>query len=178
MKFQDDGYLRGRLRIGVFKIVEGRKIRVDGFNDDNLIVMSGKQLMTFLLAGEPGNHTITKFGVGENTTEPAEGDVAPLLNQFDKDLDSYQFLADNIVQFTLSVDTGEANGLDIAEFGLLSTDGQLFARKLRLPPIPKDSDIIIEGDWTIWVFECKKVDFASYPNIVHITNSTIELPLP
>jgi hypothetical protein len=176
MKFSDDGHLRGRLRIGVYKIVEGRKIRIDGFADDNLIVMSGKQLMCFLLADAPGNNAITQIAVGENTTEPEAGDVTPLLNQFVKPLDSYSFLADNIVQFVLSIDTGEANGLDIAEFGLLSTDGQLFARKLRLPPIPKDSDIIIEGDWTIWVFECKTVNFASYPNIVHITNSTIELP--
>jgi len=166
---------RGRLRINVYRIIEGRKIPIDRFNDHNLIVSSGYQLITFLLAGEPGNHKITKIAVGEDGTAPDASDT-DLTNKFTKPIDSYNFLADNIVQFNISIDTGEANGLQIAEFGLFSEDEQLFARKIRLPAIPKDSDIIIEGDWTIWVFECKMNDFAVYPNIVHITNSTIELP--
>jgi hypothetical protein len=176
MKVKDEASMRGRLRLVVYKLVEGRKIRIDKFNDHNLITLSGKQLITFLLAGEPGNHKITKIAVGENGTAPDESDVGPLLNQFLKPIDSYNFLADNIVQFNIAIDTGEANGLQIAEFGLFSEDEQLFARKIRLPAIPKDSDIIIEGDWTIWIFECKSNDFAVYPNIVHITDSTIELP--
>lgn len=176
MKAIDTATMQGRLRINVYRLIEGRKIPIDRFVDNNLIVSSGYQLITFLLAGEPGNHKITKIAVGENGTAPDASDVGPLLNQFLKPIDSYNFLADNIVQFNISIDTGEANGLQIAEFGLFSEDEQLFARKIRLPAIPKDSDIIIEGDWTIWVFECKSNDFAVYPNIVHITNSTIELP--
>ncbi|MHC4951936.1 MAG: hypothetical protein ACYTEU_13285 [Planctomycetota bacterium] len=173
MKAKDEATMRGRLRLAVYKIIEGRKIRIDWFSDHNLITLSGKQLITFLLAGEPGNHKITKIAVGEDGTAPSESDT-DLTNKFTKLVDSYNFLADNIVQFNLSIDTGEANGLNIAEFGLFSDDEQLFARKIRLPAIPKDSDIIIEGDWTIWIFECKLNDFAVYPNIVHITDSTIE----
>lgn len=175
MRARDDASLRGRLRINVFKLINGQKVWADSFDDHNLITLSGKQLITFLLAGEPGNHKITKIGVGEDGTDPQNSDVS-LLNAYVKLIDSYNFLADNIVQFNFSMDTGDANGLQIAEFGLFSDDGQLFARKIRLPAIPKDSDIIIEGDWTIWIFECKENDFVVAPNINFITNSTIELP--
>lgn len=175
MKLLDIVPMRGQLRISIYRIIDGQKVLIDGFDDHNLITLSGKQLITFLLAGEPGNHKITKIGVGEDGTTPADSDVG-LLNAFIKLIDSYNFLADNIVQFNFSIDTGDANGLQIAEFGLFSDDGQLFARKIRLPAIPKDSDIIIEGDWTIWVFECKQNNFTVQPNIAFITDSTIELP--
>jgi hypothetical protein len=44
---------------------------------------------------------------------------------------------------------GEANGKAIMEFGLICTDGTLFARKNRAKAIEKDSDISLEGKWRI-----------------------------
>jgi len=38
----------------------------------------------------------------------------------------------------------------INEFGLLTSDGTLFARKNRNTPINKDSDIALEGQWIIY----------------------------
>jgi hypothetical protein len=43
----------------------------------------------------------------------------------------------------------EANGMAIREFGLLTANGTLFARRIRANPIYKESDISIEGEWII-----------------------------
>lgn len=171
--FYDKIPLGGNLNIRVYKLINKKKVLIDRFSDHNMIVNTGKQLLTYLLAGEPGNHKITKVGVGENTTAPDETDTAPLLNQFIKPVEGYNFLADNIVQFQIEFNTGEANGLNIAEFGLFSESEVLFARKTRIPAIPKDGDVIIEGDWTIFLFECKIVKFSSNSNIIFNTNSSI-----
>ncbi len=50
--------------------------------------------------------------------------------------------------FAFTLNTGEANGKTIQEFGLLCSDGTLFARKTR-GGIVKADDISIAGTWTI-----------------------------
>ncbi len=166
------GKLGGRLKINVFKMIDGHKTLIDWFDDHNLITLSGKQLMAYLLAGEPGNNKVSKIAAGEGATNPDSGDT-DLTNKYIKSVDSYTYLADNVLQYAISFDTGEANGLTIAEFGLFSEDEQLFSRKVRTPAIPKDSSIIIEGYWTIYVFECKEVEFTVTPTIEILTDSTI-----
>lgn len=156
--------LKGRLKLNVFKHVDGNKILIDSFEDDNLIVLSGKQLLTFLLAGESGSHRITKVGVGENPSSPYWSDTG-LTNAFIKNVSGYTLLEPTVVQWNFSILPGDANGLTISEFGLFSTGGQLFARKVRLPVIPKDDSVSLDGDWTIWLVECKKMNFASMPTI-------------
>lgn len=156
--------LNGRLKLNVFKHINGDKILIDEFEDNNLIVLSGKQILTFLLAGEPGNHRITKCGVGENPITPYFDDTG-LTNPFIKNVDGYTLLEPTVVQWNFSIAPSEAVGLNIAEYGLFSTDGQIFARKVRVPVIPKDNSISFSGDWTVWLVECKKINFSSYPTI-------------
>ncbi len=164
--------IQGRLKIDVYKLIDDQKVWIDGFDDGNLITLSGKQIMTYLLSGEPGNHALKKVACGEGGSNPLTSNT-DLTNKYIKSIDSYTYLADNVVQFTISFGTGDANGLNIAEFGLFSEDEQLFSRKIRTPFIPKDSSIIIDGYWTIYIFECKNVSFVVQPTIEMVTNSTI-----
>jgi hypothetical protein len=53
------------------------------------------------------------------------------------------------VQVNWKLLVSEANGKAIREFGLLTEDGTLFARRIRANPIYKESDISIEGEWII-----------------------------
>ena len=144
-----DFNVRGRLKLDVFK----NGIKTDSFEDDNLVVLSGKQVLTYLLAGEPGNHRITKVGVGENASSPYFSDTT-LTNGFIKNVDGYTLLEPTVAQWNFSIAAGEANGRTIAEYALFSTDEQMFARKTRIPAIPKDNSISFSGDWTIFLVEC------------------------
>lgn len=173
MRFIDDGILSGRLKIRVFQIINGMKILINEFDDHNLITISGLQLIALLLVGAPGNNKITKVGAGDDDTIPHRADTG-LQNAYIKTLDSYSFPDYNVVQYNFSFDSGDANALTIKEFGLYSQDEQLFSRKLQIPGIPKSADIIIEGEWTISVFECKEYKFASLAEIKFITGSEIE----
>ena len=153
--------LKGRVRLNVFK--DG--ILIDSFEEHNQVVLSGKQLITFLMSGEPGNWRITKFGVGENSTPPSTLDTS-LTNGLIIPVDGYTLLSKDAVQWNFSLDTDEGNGLNIAEFGLFSNDTeQMFARKVRTPAIPKDNSISFSGDWTVWFVECKKTTFSVSPII-------------
>jgi uncharacterized protein YdhG (YjbR/CyaY superfamily) len=74
-----------------------------------------------------------------------------LTNAYDRDISGYSFPASNEVRFDWELPVDEDNGKAIVEFGLLTADGTLFARKVRKGglPIYKESDISIEGTWTI-----------------------------
>lgn len=172
MKFSDDGILRGTLNVRVYKIIDGIKNLIDGFEDDNLITISGLELIAFLLVGHPGNNKITKVGVGDGTSEPGRPDTG-LTNAFIKSINSYSFPSENSVKYRFAFNSGDGNGLLVSEFGLFSGDEQMFSRKLRIPAIPKNSDIIIEGDWTVQVFQCKEWLFSSTSEIKFITQSDI-----
>jgi hypothetical protein len=172
---KDTASLSGRLTLQVFRMIHGEKILIACYDSDNLITISGLQLVTFLLSGEPGNNKVTKVGVGDGTDPTHKSDVG-LSNAYIKDIDYYTFNAENIINYKISMDTGDGNGLNISEFGLFSGDEQLFARRIQTPVIPKDSDIIIEGNWTVSIFQCKTWDFAFYPQIRHIITSKIDAP--
>lgn len=175
MKFLDDGILRGSLNIRVYKIVDGIKSLIDGFEDDNLITTTGLQLIAYLLVGHPGNNKITKVGVGIGTSEPGRPDTG-LTNAYIKTIDSYTFPSENTVKYKFSFNSGDGNGRLVSEFGLFSGDEVLFSRKLRTPAIPKAADIIIEGNWLISVFQCKEWIFTSTADINNIINSpTLEV---
>jgi hypothetical protein len=162
--------VNGRLQLDIFKNIGGRKVRIGGFDDDNKITLSGKQVMAFLITGEPGNHVISKFGVGEGTSFPDDYDTG-LTNGFIRELVGYRFLEDTVVQWDFRIDADEAVGLNVGEFALYSADEQLFARKIRTPVIAKDSSMILSGQWTVWLIECRKTTFSSYVTLDFVISS-------
>ncbi len=134
----------GRLVINVFR---GGDL-VETFDEQNLIVDGYKQTHARLLGGDVTNRSVIQFGVGTNGTAPAAGNTA-LTGAFTKAIDTVSYPATNQVKFDFSLSSAEANGMAIMEFGLLTGNGVLYARRVRSSALNKDSDISISGSWTI-----------------------------
>lgn len=138
----------GRFFLRVFK----RGELVETFEEDNLIVVGSQATHAHLLGGDVTNRSVTQIGFGTNAVAPVFGNAA-LTSQYAKPIDGATYPATNQVQFAFSLglaggDTG-AYGKAISEFGLLTGGGTLYARKVRSSPLNFDSDISIQGTWTI-----------------------------
>lgn len=117
-------------------------------DEPNLVVVGARQTLANLLGGNVTNRSVTQFAVGTNGAAPATGNTA-LTGQYAKALDGVAYPATDKVRFDFSLGTGEANGMAIAEFGLLTAGGVLFARKNRAEALNKASDLSFTGSWTI-----------------------------
>ena len=132
--------------------------------DLNLVVTQSKTILALLLAGDT-TKAVTKIAFGQDSMSPAPDNETisgvqtislavgnnisgPDIVALVKSLDGAVHSALGQVIFQWSLDYEEANGLNISEFGLLSTDQHLFARKTR-GAILKQSDLAMEGSWKI-----------------------------
>jgi hypothetical protein len=147
--------LKGILCCRVYQHVNGERRLIEEYYDNNLIVNMARVQMARLVAGEFEDRNIAKIGFGTNETKPEVGDT-DLTGAFVKELDGYEFPDMGQVLFNWSLSTSEANGMAIREFGLFCEDDALFARRRRekvggdpADPIYKESDISLEGTWTI-----------------------------
>lgn len=122
---------------------------IDQSEEHNLVVNLGKKNVARMLGGDSYGTKVTKISVGEGTAAPAVSDTA-LTNPFTKNIDSVTYPADNSVQFSFSLGSGDANGMNITELGLITSGNILFSRKTRTA-IAKTSAVIITGLWTITV---------------------------
>jgi hypothetical protein len=138
--------LQGILRYTVFK----NGVPLEDVNDHNLIVTVGRTQIARLLAGNLTGKQVTKIAFGTNGTEPELSDTS-IANAFTKNLIGSSYPAAGQVKFDWNLTTEEANGKAILEFGLICEDLTLFSRRIRESgkPINKESDISLEGDWTI-----------------------------
>jgi hypothetical protein len=143
-KFIERISLRGVFEMRVYK--SGKLI--EEFTDDNLIVNIAKEQMSHLVAGETPDRYITQIAFGTNNKEPELTDTV-ITGQWEKPVSGHSYPESGRVRFHWELLTSEANGMAIREFGLLTGDGKLFARKIRTNPINKESDISVEGSWTI-----------------------------
>jgi hypothetical protein len=134
---------------GVFKtFVYRRGVLVEEYCDDNLIVNGARLQMAHLVAGDAAQRHINRIAFGTNGTEPDPADTL-ITNQYAKSISGVVYPENGRAQFDWELLVTENNGMAILEFGLLTQDGTLFARKTRTSPIYKESDISIEGHWTI-----------------------------
>lgn len=134
----------GRVHIEIYR--GGRLI--DVMDEHNLIVTNGRETVCRGLGGE-SNRAITKIGFGSGATPAAPGNNA-LVNLFSKAITSVSYPTVTSVQFAFTLLSNEANGLAISEFGLLTANNVLYARKVRSAgPIYKDSETSLSGTWTI-----------------------------
>jgi hypothetical protein len=138
--------LQGILRYTVFR----NGIPVEDVEEHNLIVTVGRTQMARLLSGDLTGKQVTKIAFGTNGTAPALSDTI-ITNAFRKNLLGFTYPAAGQVRFNWNLSTAEANGMAILEFGLICEDLTLFSRRIRESgkPINKESDISLEGDWTI-----------------------------
>jgi hypothetical protein len=133
---------RGFFRLEVRR--HGRLIRT--IAEDNLWLTSGRHVCSALLGGT--SSAVNQFGLGTNGTPPQVTDTV-LTSPFYVTVGTPVYPDGLSVQFPFSISTSQANGMLIAEFGLLNATPTLVARKVALQPIPKTSAISLAGTWTI-----------------------------
>ena len=143
MNFKDKFQLRGDFEIRVFK----NGIEVEHYRDSNMIMDSARDALARLVGGKGSGKTITRIGVGVNGDGPNPED-SELKNAYIKNISDASFPGIGEVCFSFSIGRGEANGKGLREFGLICSDGTLFARRTR-GLIEKEDDIEINGTWTI-----------------------------
>lgn len=129
------------------EIKKGGKI-ISTEDDHNLIVTGGRAKLARLMGGGYGGH-ITQVGVGEGTNAASESDTG-LTNCVKVNVESATYEGTS-VKFNFCVGTGQANGLNVREFGLFFADGTMFSRRVRQSVIGKESDIEITGYWEIYL---------------------------
>ena len=163
MEIQDqiDTKITGELSFTVYD-KDGNKVTEQ--TEGNLVVNMSKPILAHLLSGDTSKF-ITKLAIGTEITTPAPDDetigtitttnlilgnnvVGPDFKAYLKTLDGFTHPNSGEVLFEWSLDYAEANGMEICEFGLLTDDHHLFARKTR-GSITKQADLAFEGTWKI-----------------------------
>ncbi len=139
------GPLKGIFELRIIDAKTG--VVLETYIDRNLVVNGGRQSVMQLLGAGDTTKQLTKLAVGTNGTAPVGGNTA-ITGAFTKSLGTVSYPTISSVKFDWQLGAGEGNGIAIREFGLLSTDNTLFARKVR-EVINKNSDIILNGNWTI-----------------------------
>jgi hypothetical protein len=134
---------------GIFTLdIYRRGELIEHFVDDNLIVDQGRTNITRLLGGDGANLQIAQIGFGISNAVAVPGNTA-LTGSYVKAIDSHSYPSATSVLFNFSLAVGEANGMAIYEFGLLTASGLLHARKVRGGPLMKASDLSLTGTWQL-----------------------------
>lgn len=118
---------------------------------NNKIVDLGRKNILNLLAN--GNNVgdalfVSKISFGTGTEPTTDADIS-IKDPFTKPLVSPKVVGNNELIYNWALAQDENNGVMITEMGLLSQNGDLFARKVTNMPIDKDSDKTVEGSWRI-----------------------------
>lgn len=137
--------MKGVFRLTAIEAATGRII--EQYEDRNLVVNGGRTAVTRLLGGDVTNRSVTKIAFGTNGTAPAATDTA-ITGAFTKALGAVSYPTISSVRWDWTLETSEANGTTIQEFGLLTAGDVLFARKTR-QAIVKTVDIRLVGTWEI-----------------------------
>ena len=118
-------------------------------DEPNLIVLDSKRALSHAIAGDSADSwAISKIGFGSNNTLPTPNDSVLSTDAYIKPLNGSK-IRGTIVRFDFTLDKNEANGKPINEFGLLTGNGTLFARKIRQQPLSKTNSTEFIGTWTI-----------------------------
>lgn len=144
--------LRGRLSYTVYR----NGIPIERFCDDNLIMNAMRYKILHMIAGDLlddaesdiAGVSVNRIALGTSGSEMSVADTE-ITNPFYKAIKSFDYPKINQVRFLWKILETEANGKAIREFGLITDDGSLFARRIRDKPLQKESDISIEGEWII-----------------------------
>lgn len=134
--------VKGRLKVLMRCARTGLVLRSEDVN--NLVVDAGRALMA-----ESAAEFVTHVAVGTDGTSPLPSDIAPLTDEFLKELDDVQ-QADTSITCAFTIASDEYNGNVIREFGLMQGDPEtLFARRTFADGFTKTSDVVLEGTWTV-----------------------------
>jgi hypothetical protein len=144
-KCLDSVKLRGFFEMRAYR--DGKLI--EKYIDRNHIVNGAYVQLGHLMGGDVGGRSIAKIAFGTDGKSPESADTM-ITKAFVKPVLRYEVPDDiiGLVQFYWELEVMENNGMGIHEFGLLTEDDTLFARKARLKPLHKEPDISMEGCWT------------------------------
>ena len=135
----------GRVLVGLYR--DGALI--EDIEGPNLVVSASRFIHAQLVGGSIIGNTIAQIGFGSNSSGAVFGNTNLSADAFYKAFDSISFPNPNQVAFGFSLGTTEANGLLLAEYGLMTASGALYARRVRATPILKDLSISLNATWTI-----------------------------
>ena len=144
LKLVDGVALKGILTVRVFK----KGVLIQEVVENNLILNGARNQVARLIAGNVTGRGIDRIAFGTNGAGPEATDTA-ITNQFARAVKCFSYPAMGQVQIDWDLPVTENNGMAIMEFGLLTTDDTLFARRTRRDPVFKEADISLEGYWTI-----------------------------
>ena len=136
--------IRGIFTLKIYK----SGVLIEETTEENLIVNGARDQVARLIAGNVTNRSINRIAFGTNGTAPDVANTA-ITQQFARPVSGFSYPAMGQVQIDWELPVTENNGMAIMEFGLLTADNTLFARRTRNNPIYKEPDISIEGHWTI-----------------------------
>jgi hypothetical protein len=142
-KHEDKITVKGCLKVQVFR----RGMLIDEWEDSNVIVEAAKSALAMLISGAGTGKVVSKIGFGTSATPPDMADAA-LTDAYIRPLNTASYPEPGQVRFYWLLGAEEANGINIAEFGLICADGTLFSRRTRAA-IFKETDISLSGAWTI-----------------------------
>lgn len=139
-------YIKGIVDIYIRSAKTGEIIKKKRFY--NLVTNAGKELIAYRFATEWTATGGPVIAVGTGTTSPSANDTALENEVFRKTATRTQ--SANQVQYYVRIDSGEANGYDLAELGVFENadpnargSGTLVNR-VTFTPITKTSDIVLD----------------------------------
>lgn len=134
---------------GIFTLdVYSRGQLIEHYEDRNLIVDAGRAIQAQLLGGDVAGRPIAQIAFGSNGTPAAAGNTA-ITTPFVKAIGGHSYPNATTVAFDFTLASDEANGLLIVEFGLMTGNNTLYARKVRQGAIAKEPDLTLTGTWQI-----------------------------
>ena len=134
---------------GIFTLSVYRRDKlIEQYVDRNLIVDAGRAIQAQLLGGDVDGSPIASVAFGTNGAPAAPAD-AGITARYIKAIDGHDYPSPTTVAFHFSLGAEEANGLEIVEFGLITGNDTLYARKVRQGAITKEQDLTLTGTWQI-----------------------------
>lgn len=136
---------RGTLEVTIYRY--GRVIECA--RRPNLVVASAATVQSLLLGGTVSGKSIAQVGFGSSLSPAAAGNTGLSSDAYFRPIDAVSYPAPGQVAFAISLGQFEASGLALAEYGLLTGDGTLFARQVRPEALLKDTSLSLSATWTI-----------------------------
>jgi hypothetical protein len=148
--------MRGDLTVRTRDAATGRVLRT--YEIRNTVTYIGMGVMVNLISQRaidtaPAQFKIATLKVGTGTTPPVRGDSAlvdasPFVIPVDDVNKTPNTIGPHELRVSVTLGSGDANGKLLAEAGLFTAGGQLFARQVH-PAIQKEAAIAIDYDWRI-----------------------------
>lgn len=138
---------------------------IEDTEEPNMIMEVSKEALAHLIGGDEAEQSVTHIAFGNVATAPTPSDASiggiaaesiqvgsnnaeGALVVYKKTVRAVTYPVAGQVAFEWVLDYGEANGLALTEYALMTGTGTMFSRKTR-GLITKDSDLALEGIWTI-----------------------------